>query len=335
MRTLVAALLLAAAGLRAEAEPPLEHSLYIRGAAGYRMIQGASMQALFQDLGGGENDGFRPMEEFAFSGGYQSAWGPGLEFSLASGGSNEFKGNGGAWTLSAAKYQGHLLWRWAHANGLFGQPWLVSAGGGLGEGWLSGNFSSPRAYQSLYARANIYSLSLRAEQMLGRHLSLGLELAYHFEKYQPTASSSYRSGGYYGYNYGTLKNADGSDASIDFSGPSIRVSLAFWPKVPIKNRNDALAPGRPRIRGWNPGVDEMLAAGDEAMGRDDFKTALIRFAQAANRSPGNKRAWTGLGNAWHYSKKPHEALISYREALALDPQDAQLKAFITKLEAEP
>jgi tetratricopeptide (TPR) repeat protein len=68
---------------------------------------------------------------------------------------------------------------------------------------------------------------------------------------------------------------------------------------------------------------ELVALGDAARDRGQFREADALYARAIEREPGAAAAHVGRGDLYYYWQRYPEAEASYREALRLDPSNCQ------------
>jgi hypothetical protein len=206
-------------------------------------------------------------------------------------------------------------------------------------GFNGGYYSSSYDYNA--QDFTTYAVCYRVEQMLTTRLSLGLELAYHFG----ATDVSYVD--YSRFPYNTVHE------HLDYSGPSLKLILATWPGAPFwtaqdqagadavqtrrQRRIDARLARYEALRGRDdsaPDYDsaaDAKDAGDKAMDAGRFKAAESAYQQATLLAPGDTKAWRGLANAEYAEGKHARAYTHYKEALRLDPKDAELRDFVEKL----
>jgi hypothetical protein len=121
-----------------------------------------------------------------------------------------------------------------------------------------------------------FAVVYRAEQMLGRSLSLGLELGYASNVFNEVDYSSGNFNGFpgdpldYGWT-GVDTNADGSNEQADFSGPYVKVMVGGWflpafrrirpGQFDTSDPDTQVVPSRPRNLRPAPGPDEASLEG--------------------------------------------------------------------------
>lgn len=62
--------------------------------------------------------------------------------------------------------------------------------------------------------------------------------------------------------------------------------------------------------------------------------AIASFRAAARRAPGSSHHWSALGFALDADERPDEALVAFRRAQAIDPEDEEVAVFILTLISE-
>ncbi len=80
-------------------------------------------------------------------------------------------------------------------------------------------------------------------------------------------------------------------------------------------------------------VDDLLAAGDQAMQNTKLADAESDYAQAASLAPNDPRPHVALGNLYVFEQKPSQAETEYVKVLQLDPQNAPAHAALASLYA--
>ncbi len=67
----------------------------------------------------------------------------------------------------------------------------------------------------------------------------------------------------------------------------------------------------------------------------DYGTALLKAQSVAAVDPGHWQAWQMIGNCRYARQDAAGALAAYRQSLGANPDNAQLKAFVDQLAAQP
>jgi hypothetical protein len=126
-------------------------------------------------------------------------------------------------------------------DGLFGRAFLNTVGFRMGVAFFHGRREDtnqltgvPGSYDQS-ASAGALGLLYRIEQMLNDHASVGLELAYNLVHFDSIAVSNVS--GNTAPN-DPERNPDGTNASLDFSGPSVKLVLTGWWERPVRARKD-------------------------------------------------------------------------------------------------
>jgi|GEM_PF-2682022 hypothetical protein len=325
--------------------PPLRNSGYIHLGLGARWFTGVDRDHLFLgnplfgglDAGTDSSNGSTDALNFEVALGYQHPSGLGLEVGLT--------------VVPIDAVYAMPLFR-VSGPGLGTRPALHTFGVQAGWGTIAGQYNS--YYYYAYnsgdnylagdANFNTYAVCYRVEQMLNPRLSLGLELAYHFA----WADVSYD---HYDPNTSTTTNLH---ATLNYSGPSISLTLAAWPVAPfwtakdqadvdqrqsrrerrLEARLEGIESRRSSRYDSAPDYDsatDAKAAGDRAMDNSRFKAAEAAYQQATLLAPGDTQGWRGLANAEYAEGKHARAFTHYKEALRLDPKDKDLRDFVEKL----
>jgi len=76
---------------------------------------------------------------------------------------------------------------------------------------------------------------------------------------------------------------------------------------------------------------EALAKASEAMTQKDYNAALVNYQAAITLDPQSAAAYQGVGNCYYYLGNKPAAVGAYEKALALDPANTQLAAFLEAL----
>jgi len=218
--------------------------------------------------------------------------------------------------------------------GLFRKPFYQTLGLRLGGAWLDGTVSLGGAVNGMtgqYSQSSsafTYGAVYRIEQMLGQRLDLGLELAWDHAAFT-SISDSNGSGVFYNMR-GIEKDNAGHDLALDFSGPSLKVVLAFWFGSPLAPpAKDGSTP-----IGDSPSEHSRLL-GESLMKNRRYAQAEAWYREAVRLDANNAAAWKGLGAACYYQGKKQEAVQAYRWALSLNPHDSALAAFLRHYQAQP
>ena len=135
-----------------------------------------------------------------------------------------------------------------------------------------------------------FAVVYRAEQMLGRSLSLGLELGYASNVFNEVDFSDGSYNGFtgdpldYGWN-GVNINADGSDEKADFSGPYIKFMIGGWFLPPFlrggaghydtSDPDTQVVPQRPSTMQPRPGPDQAPLNGGSFSSADGSRLVKI------------------------------------------------------------
>lgn len=321
-KTLLAIFLTLCAAIHAAA--PFEHSAYVRAGLGERLVSAT---------GDGPASG---MVNAEISLGYQSPTPLGVELALSL---SNFD-NSSTVGLASADTLSIIPTLRIPMNGLFGRNCFHTVGLQIGESYISQSVGNYGGYYSSYdyyqAQTVTYGLSYRVEQMLGKRVSLGLDLGYQWAVYHPTD-----------YAGRPMTNLDGSPRSLDYSGPSIKLSLAFWMKRPFISAADQAADvvrhfrvkKRTRRRPLNDDpnsevIKNPLQSGDEAMQAKDYLSASTFYKQAAADNAADRWAWQGLGNALYFLGQKRDALEAYERAFSFSQGDEKLQRLIERLGKE-
>lgn len=326
MKNTLLAGFLSLSALACSAEP-FEQSFYVRTGLGGRQISG----------GGFKNENpdrwiFCP----EISMGYQSPTPFGMELGLSTGifNNNSTVNLPGLYSLSVMPTLRLPM------AGLFGRNCFHTLGLQIGESYFTESVEKQGSYYSsvdyYQAQTVIYGLCYRVEQMFGRRVSLGLDLGYQWAVYHPAD-----------YSGRPAMNPDGSQRSLDFSGPSIKLSLAFWMRRPFISAMDKATDATRRFRKKNrvrrrPRVADQdvevvkspLRSGDVEMENKNYSEAVNFYQQAVVADPGDRWAWQGLANAQYYLGNRREALEAYERAFAFSNDDEKLRQMIEKLKEE-
>jgi tetratricopeptide (TPR) repeat protein len=194
---------------------------------------------------------------------------------------------------------------------------------------------------------NTYAVVYRLEEMLNARLSLGLELAYHFAWANVGYTNEQYDSSTYTYTYTSYQT------TLNYSGPSISLTLAAWPMAPFWTAKDQAAVDQRQARREErleerleriearrgtrddtqdyDSAAEAKAAGNGSMDKGRFSAAQSAYQQATLLAPGDSQAWRGLANAEYALGKHAKAYTHYKEALRLDPDNQPLRDFVEKL----
>ncbi|MBE3604839.1 tetratricopeptide repeat protein [bacterium] len=80
-------------------------------------------------------------------------------------------------------------------------------------------------------------------------------------------------------------------------------------------------------------VDDLLAAGDQAMQNTKLADAESDYTQAASLAPNDPRPHIALGNLYVFEQKPSQAETEYIKVLQLDPRNAPAHSALASLYA--
>ncbi|HXB97988.1 MAG TPA: tetratricopeptide repeat protein, partial [bacterium] len=235
------------------------------------------------------------------------------------------------------------------SRGLGTRPALHTFGAQLGWGIIGGDTAyyyndAGNNYLDQTVQMDTYTMVYRVEEMLSPRLSLGLELAYHF---------AWAGVDYTHYDTTTYTNVQ-EHATVNYSGPSVQVTLAAWPVAPFWTSRDQAAVDDlqarreqriearlERIEARRAAVDsdpadyasaaDAMIAGERGMADRRFQPAEAAFQQATLLAPQDPQAWRGLANAEYALGKHARAYTHYKEALRLSPGDKALREFVDKL----
>jgi tetratricopeptide (TPR) repeat protein len=319
--------------------PQLRHSFNLHLGVGLRWFTHADPSALplgsaIATDGYGTADTLYPALDF--SAGYQHPSGLGLEIGVS--------------PEPLQQIYVMPLYRYA-TRGLGSRPLLQTLG--LQVGWAEEDGGNGSYYDNSAAyylnnqpvQMNTYAACYRLEQMLGARFSLGLELAYH---YAVTQAQYTREPYDFSSPSTTVTNV------LDYSGPSVKISLGIWPVAPYwtdrdqARVEDALAQRERRIeerleriqarRRTVPGSDyatatEAEAAGGRLLDQGKLPEAMDAYEQATLLAPEDSMAWRGLANSEYALGKHARAYTHYKEALRLSPGDQLLRDFVDKLKS--
>lgn len=78
------------------------------------------------------------------------------------------------------------------------------------------------------------------------------------------------------------------------------------------------------------GVNDYLAAGDEALQSTHLADAESAYQQAARLAPGDPRPHVALGNLYMFERKPPQAQAELMKALELEPRNPKTHAMLAK-----
>jgi tetratricopeptide (TPR) repeat protein len=81
-------------------------------------------------------------------------------------------------------------------------------------------------------------------------------------------------------------------------------------------------------------VDDLLAAGDQAMQNTKLADAESDYTQAASLAPNDPRPHVALGNLYVFEQKPSQAETEYIKVLQLDPRNAPAHSALASLYAD-
>ena len=327
-----------------QALPPLRHAVEIRLGVGARWFNQIDSDQLFlgnnlvggqvsssENMVGGPSDALQLSLAF----GYQHPSGPGIEVGFS--------------PLPLESVYAMPLYRLASPS-LGSRPALHTLGAQFGWATIYGQSdyyayynSNNGNYLNSDVQMNTYAVVYRIEEMLNARLSLGLELAYHF---------AWADAHYTHYDSGTYTD---HQETLNYSGPSVVLTLAAWPLPPFWTAKDqAAADGRlsRRERRLEDRLERIAArraageesreydsaaeakdAGAKAMDASHYGAARSAFQEATLLAPGDSQAWRGLANAEYAMGKRAKAYTHYKEALRLAPDDKPLREFVAKLKA--
>ncbi len=220
------------------------------------------------------------------------------------------------------------LVRLGGGKGLFGSRaayWV--AGLKLGMATLDGQESGGGQSADFSGSAPVIGLAVRYETMIGGHFSVGLQAGYDYCKF-----SSFDVGG-------GPATKGGSDASLDFSGPAIKLMLAGWLTQPTLGKAAGAGPEKAKpAPASQPGGAQALAyrgQGDALMKARRYPEAVQAYYKAVQADPKNAGDWQALGNGYYYLGKKDYALSAYRTSLNLSGgRNKELEAFIKGLEGK-
>jgi hypothetical protein len=333
---LLAGLLLIGAGGTLHGDQNFGNSMYLRGAIGESMITESN-----------PDGSSAPMNLWSESGslavGYQSAWLVGLELGLNIDANDQYntvvQGSPTGFTVPTDVIYIMPCLRLA-TDGLYGRPSFHTLGFQLGSSSPPSSATETED-SALTPSLTTYGLCYRVEQMLGQRFSLGLDFTYRWATYQPVV---FADNGY---------SATEIPVNLNLSGPSIKITLSFWPGRPfitdadraedearLQTRRD-----RRRRRYGNGDLDvdpeveavaakNLVAQGDSLMARQSYEEASVFYLRAIRIDAESRWAWQGLGNARFYLGRKAAALVAYREAYGFSQDDPKLKALIDKLSNE-
>lgn len=81
-------------------------------------------------------------------------------------------------------------------------------------------------------------------------------------------------------------------------------------------------------------VDDLLAAGDQAMQNTKLADAESDYTQAASLAPNDPRPHVALGNLYVFEQKPSQAETEYIKVIQLDPRNAPAHSALASLYAD-
>lgn len=344
MRLLTAGLLLLCAVSALHAEADFGNSMYLRAALGESMLTESN-----------PDGSSAPMNLWSGSGslsiGYQSRWLVGLELGLNIDANDEYN------TVVAGSPAGFAVptdivylmpcLRLA-TDGLFGRPSFHTLGFQIGSssplGFLtSSSGAATTEVNGMTPSLTTYGLCYRVEQMLGQRFSLGLDFTYRWATYQTVEFTAAE----------PAYDTNGIPVDLNLSGPSVKLTLSFWPGRPFITDADRAADEarllarRDRLRRRYRSDDfeadpeaevadarNLVGQGDILMARQSYAEASVLYLRAIRIDGRSRWAWQGLGNARYYLGRKAAALDAYEEAYGLSQDDQKLKALVERLTNE-
>lgn len=103
--------------------------------------------------------------------------------------------------------------------------------------------------------------------------------------------------------------------------------------VTVYSRTVAVIGGNGSAAVVGGGVNTLQMA-NQAMMSKDYNTAMQDYQAAINANPNSAAAYQGLGTCYYYMGQKDQAINAYEKAVALDPSDTRLQAFIQKLKGQ-
>lgn len=217
---------------------------------------------------------------------------------------------------------------------------LLSAQLGLGYSMVNAVYTS--TYKSTFFNSNVgYSLrgstfdyvpELRVQYLVTSRLSAGLGVGWNGSRYSSIEACCGTGGINTSNAPKPLKNNSGSDNFIiDHSGPFAKLVITTY----FKDFAEVAAPAAAVIAPATvASAVDPLGDGDRAYQQRNYLHAEGNYMLAVQNDPYNARAWQGLGNAYWAQRRPSDAYVAYRQALALDPNNAELKKIVASAPAK-